>query len=71
MIPAPWSFSGSVVESDLLPDRKFITSEYTGFERADRGYTVRQFTEEYDDVDDVSEFNEFSTYEDAMAYAMM
>ena len=64
-------FFGSRIESSLYKNNTFITSEYTGFERKNRAYTVRVFDEATGRVntaklaDGTSTFNYFRTKEDA------
>ena len=67
-------FFGSRVESSLYKNNTFITSEYTGFERTSRAYTVRVFDEATGSVDTAdfpngeSTFNAFRTKEAAQDF---
>ena len=60
---------GSRVESSLYKNNTFITSEYTGFERTKRAYTVRYYDEAKNTVVDVSGFGAFSTKDAAREFA--
>lgn len=62
-------FFGSRVESSLYKNNTFITSEYTGFERTKRAYTVRYYNEQKNTVEDVSGFGAFSTLDSAKEFA--
>lgn len=62
-------FFGSKVESELYKNNTFITSEYTGFERTKRAYTVRYYNEAKNDVEDVSGFGAFPTKDAAREFA--
>lgn len=60
---------GSRVESSLYKNNTFITSEYTGFERTKRAYTVRYYDEAKNTVVDVSGFGAFPTKDAAREFA--
>ena len=62
-------FFGSRIESSLYKNNTFITSEYTGFERTKRAYTVRYYNEKKKTVVDVSGFGAFSTKDAARQFA--
>ena len=62
-------FFGSRVESSLYKNNTFITSEYTGFERTNRAYTVRYYNEQKNNVETISKFGAFSTKEAAREFA--
>lgn len=62
-------FFGSRVESSLYKNNTFITSEYTGFERTNRAYTVRYYNEQKNNVETISKFGEFSTRDAAKEFA--
>lgn len=62
-------FFGSRIESSLYKNNTFITSEYTGFERTKRAYTVRYYNEKKNTVVDVSGFGAFSTKDAAREFA--
>lgn len=67
-------FFGSRIESGLYKNSTFITSEYTGFERKNRAYTVRVFDEKTGEIktarfaDGTDTFNYFQTKEYARAF---
>ena len=67
--PDTMRFFGSRVESSLYKNNTFITSEYTGFERTKRAYTVRYYNEKKNTVVDVSGFGAFSTKDAAREFA--
>jgi hypothetical protein len=67
--PDTMRFFGSRVESVLYKNNTFVTSEYTGFERTKRAYTVRYYDEAKNDVKDVSGFGAFSTKDAAREFA--
>lgn len=67
--PDTMRFFGSRVESSLYKNNTFVTSEYTGFERTKRAYTVRYYNEVKNDVEDVSGFGAFSTLDSAREFA--
>ena len=67
--PDTMRFFGSKVESSLYKNNTFITSEYTGFERTKRAYTVRYYNEKKNTVVDVSGFGAFSTKDAAREFA--
>lgn len=68
-------FFGTRIESALYKNNTFITSDYTGFERNNRAYSVRVFHPETGIVntakfpDGQSTFNKFSTIESAREFA--
>lgn len=68
-------FFGTRIESALYKNNTFITSDYTGFERNNRAYSVRVFYPETGIVDTAkfsdgqSTFNKFSTIESAREFA--
>ena len=68
-------FFGTRIESTLYKNNTFITSDYTGFERNNRAYSVRVFHPETRIVntakfsDGQSTFNKFSTIESAREFA--
>ena len=68
-------FFGTRIESALYKNNTFITSDYTGFERNNRAYSVRVFHPESGIVntakfsDGQSTFNKFSTIESAREFA--
>lgn len=62
-------FFGSRVESTLYKNNTFITSEYTGFDRKKRAYTVRYYDEAKNDIKDVSGFGAFPTKDSAREFA--
>jgi len=64
--PASMRFFGSRVHAttygpDSVGKVYFVSSEYTGFEREQRAYTVRVFEPANGSVSNASDFNEFST----------
>ena len=59
--PDSMRFFGSRVESSLYKNNTFITSEYTGFDRKSRAYTVRLFNEQTGNIDDVGGFGAYRT----------
>ena len=68
-------FFGTRIESALYKNNTFITSDYTGFERNNRAYSVRVFHPETGIVNTAkfsngqSTFNKFSTIESAREFA--
>ena len=68
-------FFGTRIVSTLYKNNTFITSDYTGFERNNRAYSVRVFHPETRIVntakfsDGQSTFNKFSTIESAREFA--
>ena len=68
-------FFGTRIVSALYKNNTFITSDYTGFERNNRAYSVRVFHPETGIVntakfsDGQSTFNKFSTIESAREFA--
>lgn len=68
-------FFGTRIESALYKNNTFITSDYTGFERNNRAYSVREFHSETGIVNTAkfsngqSTFNKFSTIESAREFA--
>jgi len=68
-------FFGTRVVSSLYQNNTFITSDYTGFERNSRKFTVRVFNENTGEVktanfsDGKSTFNAFARIEDAREFA--
>lgn len=64
--PATLRFFGSRIGGTLYGCRYFVTSEFTGFERSARGYTIRQVNQD-GTIDSVSELCEFATRSQAIA----
>ena len=68
-------FFGTKIVSTLYSNNTFITSDYTGFERKKRRYTVRVFNASTGAVDTAkdkngnSTFNKFYYIEDAREFA--
>ena len=68
-------FFGTRIVSALYKNNTFITTDYTGFERNNRAYSVRVFHSETGIVDTAkfsdgqSTFNKFSTIESAREFA--
>lgn len=62
-------FWGSRIESELYPNRCFITSE-DDFSGEERLFTVRQFSEDYKRIDTVGEFQEYESLIDAEVKAL-
>ena len=68
-------FFGTRIVSALYKNNTFITTDYTGFERNNRAYSVRVFHPETGIVDTAkfpdgkSTFNKFSTIESAREFA--
>ena len=68
-------FFGTRIVSTLYKNNTFITTDYTGFERNNRAYSVRVFHPETGIVntakfpDGQSTFNKFSTIESAREFA--
>lgn len=68
-------FFGTKIVSTLYKNNTFITSDYTGFERNKRKYTVRVFNaltgsvDTAKDKDGSSTFNKFYYIEDAREFA--
>lgn len=68
-------FFGTRIVSSLYKNNTFITSDYTGFERNKRKFTVRVFDEKSGSVETArfqngnSTFNAFSSVEDARDFA--
>ena len=68
-------FFGTRIVSALYKNNTFITTDYTGFERNNRAYSVRVFHLETGIVDTAkfpdgqSTFNKFSTIESAREFA--
>lgn len=68
-------FFGTRIESALYKNNTFITSDYTGFEKTSRAYSVRVFDPVSGKVstakfpDGQSTFNKFSTKETAREFA--
>ncbi len=72
--PDTLRFFGSRVHATTYgPDSRgrvyFVSSEYTGFERSARGYTVRVFEPRDGSVSSCSDFNDFGTRSAAHAAA--
>ena len=67
--PDTMRFFFFIFESSLYKNNTFITSEYTGFERTKRAYTVRYYNEKKNTVVDVSGFGAFSTKGAAREFA--
>ena len=59
--PETMRFFGSRVESSLYKNNTFVTSEYSGFDRKTRAYTVRLFNEKTCNIDDVGGFGAYRT----------
>jgi hypothetical protein len=68
-------FFGTRIVSELYKNNTFITSDYTGFERDKRAYSVRVFDPKTGSVDTakfpngVSTFNKFVSIHDAREFA--
>lgn len=68
-------FFGTRIVSTLYKNNTFITTDYTGFERNNRAYSVRVFYPETGKVDTAkfpdgqSTFNKFNTIESAREFA--
>ena len=61
-------FFNSGIESGLYKNKCFVTSEST-FDETQIRYTVRRFSDDFDNVETVSEFLEFDNIKDARAAA--
>jgi len=61
-------YFGSRIHSTIWYGNVFITSEFTGFDRSNRAYTVRRLTPE-GDIEGVSSFCEFKTLAQAKKLA--
>lgn len=59
-------FWGSRIESVLIDGEYFVTSE-DNFDRTKRLYTVRKFSNNYQDIVTVGEFQAYETLEEATA----
>lgn len=64
--PETMRFWDSKIETDLIEDKYFITSEKTANGK-DRKFTIREFNGDYSIINDIGEFLEHSTLSDAEA----
>lgn len=62
-------FFGSAIESNLFDNRCFVTSE-DNFNRSERYFTVRRFSEDYTKIQTIGKFNNISGYEEAIKMAV-
>ncbi len=67
--PDTMRFFGSRILPTVYGGTVFITSEYTGFDRTGRAYTVRQFIPETGEVNKVGEFLGYATRAEAVKAA--
>lgn len=65
---AAMRFFNSVIETDLMDNGCFVTSERME-ENFPKRYTIRAFSEDYTTVEDVSEFQAYGSFADAVADA--
>ena len=63
-------FFNSKIETDLMDNRCFVTSERQ-FTHLPKRYTIRRFSEDYTDVKDICEFQAYERLAEAVAAAGM
>lgn len=62
-------FFASRIHGDLLPGKRFITSEKRCWDDDTRRYTVRKFDVYTGHIETVGEFNQYETFEEALEAA--
>ncbi len=67
--PDTLRFFGSRILPTVYAGHVFITSDYTGFDRSERAYTVRQFDPTDGSVSAVGEFLGYATRSEAVRAA--
>ena len=66
--PKVMSFWGSKIETELLSNNTFVTSERTGYDSS-RRYTVRYYDPQTAYVDNIGEYGVFQNRKDAIKFA--